>query len=920
MRNYLLVIFFTGIAMAAKAQTPVLISGTFEHLPATQFFQQIEQQSPYFFYYDSTQLDSVTVNLTVKNLPLGEVLKQAFQNTDVQFAEDPQNRVFITRKIPILASLPAGFFKTTGPPQPKTEHTQTLATTSPVVTREKGIVADNKIYEVGVKTNTIRQGNVTVSGYVRNEKSSEPVINASIFVDSLNKGAMTDQDGYFTLTLPTGRHSMNLQSLGMKDARYNVIVYSDGSINFEMKERVSVLKEVVVSAAKVANVNRLQMGVDHLNIEAIKKVPALFGEADILRAVLTLPGVKTVGEASTGLNIRGGSADQNLVLMNGATVYNPAHFFGMFAAFNPELVKDVELYKSSIPAKYGGRLSSVLDISLREGNKKAITGSAGIGPVTSRLNIEGPLVKDKTSFIVGARSTYANWLLKLLPSPYRDAKASFYDANLGISHRINAKNDLTFTAYISKDRFNLGNDTTYGYSNLNFNLRWKHIFNNKFLAYFSAGSDRYEYNVSSSQNKVTAYRMAFDINQLNFRSDFSYVLNASHTFEFGVNTIRYKLHPGTFQPNGNESLVQPDVVPAEQAMESAVYLSDRYTISSKLSLSGGIRYSMFNYLGGKAVNYYAAGLPKDESTLLETKTYENGKIINTYKGPEYRASARFAFSPSFSVKAGYNSQRQYIHMLSNTTAIAPTDIWKLSDPNIRPQQGEQLSLGFYKNLKANTIETSVEVYYKKIRDYLDYKPGATLVLNHHIETDVINTRGKAYGVELMVKITSGKLSGWVSYTCSRILLQMDDPTVALPVNGGKWYPANYDKPHDVTAIGNFKVNHRFSLSLNMTYSTGRPITLPIGRFYYAGSQRVLYADRNAYRIPDYFRTDFSMNIDGNHKVKQRTHNSWTIGVYNLTGRRNAFSVYYVSEAGLVRGYKLSIFGSAIPFVNFNIKF
>lgn len=259
-------------------------------------------------------------------------------------------------------------------------------------------------------------------------------------------------------------------------------------------------------------------------------------------------------------------------------------------------------------------------------------------------------------------------------------------------------------------------------------------------------------------------------------------------------------------------------------------------------------------------------------------------------------------------------------MLSNTTAIAPTDVWKLSDPNIRPQQGNQVSLGLYKNFKSNTIETSAEVYYKKIRDYLDYKPGATLVLNHNIERDVINTRGKAYGAELMIRKTSGKLNGWVSYTYSRILLQVDDPTVSLPVNDGKWYPANYDKPHDVTAIGNFKVNHRFSLSLNLTYSTGRPITLPIGLFYYAGSQRVLYAERNSYRIPDYFRADFSMNIDGNHKVKQRTHNSWTIGIYNLTGQRNPFSVYYVSEAGLVRGYKLSIFGNAIPFINFNIRF
>lgn len=917
MRKSFLIASFICLALMVNAQTSVRISGKFDSVSATSFFRQIEERAPYFFYYDSTQLDSVVVNVTAQDLTLNDLLKQAFQNSDIQFAIDAQNRVFITKKITLITSLPPNFFKPTDSLQ-SVDHTQAL--TSSKAGNKRNTILENRIYEVGIKTNTIKQGKATVSGYVRNIKTGEPVINASVFVDSLNRNVVSDQNGYYSLALPTGRYKLNVQSLGMDDENYNVVVYGDGALDFELKEHVALLKEVVISTQKVANINRVQMGVERLNIEAIKTVPTVFGEADIIRAVTTLPGVKTVGEASTGLNVRGGSADQNLVLMNGATIYNPSHFFGMFSAFNPEIVKDIELYKSSIPAKFGGRLSSVLDIGLREGNKKDITGSAGIGLVTSRFNIEGPLVKNKTSFILGGRSTYANWLLKMLPHPYNDSKASFYDANVVVSHRMNPKNDLYFTGYISNDRFNLASDTTYGYRNLNFNLRWKHQFSTKLLSYFSVGSDQYQYEVNSKENKVNAYKLTFDINQLNLRSDFSYSLNSDHNLEFGFNTIRYNLHPGSFQPNSEQSLVTPDVVPNEQAFESAAFFSDRYTVSTKLSLNGGIRYSVFNYLGPQSVNSYAPGSPKDESTITGTKNYGAGKIINTYHGPEYRFSARYAFSLSFSVKAGFNSQRQYIHMLSNTTAIAPTDIWKLSDPNIKPQQGNQVSIGFYKNLKSNTVETSVELYYKKIRDYLDYKPGAKLILNHHVETDVINTRGKAYGAELMIKKTSGKLNGWIGYTYSRILLQMDDSTISAPVNGGRWYPANYDKPHDVTVVGNFKVNHRFSLSMNVTYSTGRPITLPIGRFYYAGSQRVLYADRNSYRIPDYFRTDFAMNIDGNYKVKQKTHNSWTIGVYNLTGRRNAYSVYYLSENGLVKGYKLSIFGSAIPFVNFNIRF
>jgi hypothetical protein len=916
LRTIFLLFSVVVLNCVARAQKP-LVSGQFQNLKADEFFKKIEETTPYFFYYDIRQLDSLRINVSAKDQPLENVLMEAFRNTDVHFSVDKQNRVFITRKVQVQTSLPPGFFH--GDATDKTDNSDALAKAMDEKNVKK-MTTENKVYELGVRTNTFTQEPVVVNGFIRNEKSGEPVINASVYVENLNLGVLTDQYGYYTLSIPAGRYSLNVQGIGMKDARYQVVVYGDGRLDIELKETVSMLKGVVVSTQSVSNINRVQMGVERLNIDAIKRVPTVFGEADVMRVVLTLPGVKTVGEASSGFNVRGGSADQNLVLMNGATIYNPAHFFGMFSAFNPEIVKDIELYKSSIPAKFGGRLSSVLDIGLREGNKKTFSGSAGIGVVTSRFNLEGPIVKDKTSFIIGGRTTYANWLLKLLPNPYDRSQASFNDGNITVSHRFNQKNDLYLTGYFSNDRFNLASDTTYGYSNRNASIKWRHSFNSKLVAFFSGGFDKYQYQVFSEGNKTNAYTLDFDIRQLNFKSDFTYSLDSKHSIDFGLNALRYALSPGSFTPRGNSSLVAPDVVSQEQALESALYISDRFNVTPEFSINAGIRYSMFNYLGAKSINYYAEGLPKDESSLVETRNYGAGKVINTYQGPEWRLSFRYALTESFSIKAGYNSLRQYIHMLSNTTAIAPTDIWKLSDPNIKPQHGDQVSLGFYKNIKSNTIETSLEVYYKKLKNYLDYKPGATLVLNHHIETDVMNTKGKAYGAEVMIKKTTGKLNGWISYTYSRILLQMDDPTVSTPINGGKWYPANYDKPHDVTAVGNFKVNHRFSLSLNMTYSTGRPITLPVGRFYYAGSQRVLYSDRNAYRIPDYIRADFSLNIDGNYKVKQKTHNSWTIGVYNLTGRRNPFSVYYVSENGLVNGYKLSIFGSAIPFVNFNIRF
>ncbi|MCK7555014.1 TonB-dependent receptor [Chitinophaga sedimenti] len=780
---------------------------------------------------------------------------------------------------------------------------------------------ENKLYVIGTPGGS-KDPTVNLAGYIRNTQTGEPVIGVSVYVDAPKRiGVATDQYGYYSINLPRGRHVLHIQSIGMRDTRRQVMLNDHGKLNIELAEQVISLKHVTITGEKAGNVRGTQMGVEKLSIKTIKQVPAVFGEADILRVVLTLPGVKSVGEASTGFNVRGGAADQNLILFNDATIYNPSHFFGMFSTFNPEVVKSVELYKASIPAKYGGRLSSVLAVDGREGNKKKFAGVGGIGLLTSRINLEGPLVNDRTSFVFGARTTYANWMLKLLPQEYENSKVNFYDVNLLLSHEDKKKkNNFYLTTYLSRDRFALNSDTTYGYGNKNISFKWKHAFNSKFSGMVTAGYDFYDYNINSDAKELEAYKMKFDIGQANLKFDFNYYLNSSHTLDFGVSNILYKLHPGSYEPVGKESEVIADIMEPEQGMESAAYIADHWTITDKISLDAGIRWSMFNYLGPRTVNYYPAGVSRTDENLIESKQHHRGDFINNYNGPEYRVGARFATSATSSLKVSYNTMRQYIHMLSNTTAIAPTDIWKLSDPNIKPQRGDQVALGFYKNFKSNTIETSVEVYYKNLHDYLDYKSGASLVLNHKLEQDVINTKGKAYGVELMVKKLTGKLNGWISYTYSRTLLKVDDPTTTETVNKGDFYPSNYDKPHDVTMVGNYRFSHRVSFSLNTTYSTGRPITLPIGKYEYAGAVRTLYSDRNAYRIPDYFRMDMSLNIEGNHKVHQKTHNSRTFGVYNLTARRNAYSVYFVSENGYVKGYKLSIFGAAIPFVNFNIRF
>jgi hypothetical protein len=631
--------------------------------------------------------------------------------------------------------------------------------------------------------------------------------------------------------------------------------------------------------------------------------------------------VQSVGEGASGVNIRGGATNQNLILYNDAVVYNPSHLFGFFSAFNPDILKSVELYKSGVNAEYGGRLSAVLDVVTKEGNLKKFTASGGISPITGRLMIEGPIKKDQTSFLISGRSTYSDWLLNQLDkTQFQNSTASFYDFNINLTHKINDKNSVQVSTYQSKDAFQLNSDTLYSYGEQNGSLKFKHVFTNKLYGIFTGTFSQYRYNVMSDENPAEASTMKFAINQLNGKADFNYFQNARQTITAGLHVTRYDLSPGTRLPIGEQSNVLPDILEDEQGIESAVYVGENYEVTSKLSLYGGLRYSFYQYLGAKNVFTYSAEVSKSETSILDTLAFGNGKPIATYHGAEPRIAARYLVGKNASLKLSYNRMRQYIQMLSNTTAIAPTDVWKLTDRYIHPQVGDQFSLGYYQNLKGGSFEVSTEVYYKLMKDVLDYKNGAKLLLNHHIETDAVSAEGKAYGAEFMIKKPAGKLNGWFSYTYSRTFLRTVSTLEAETINDGHYFPSNYDKPHALNFISNYKFNRRFNFSLNVTYSTGRPITIPLAKYEVNGVQRTYYSLRNEFRIPDYFRTDLSVNIEGNHKIKKLAHSSWTLAVYNLTGRKNAYSVYFVTEGEQIKGYKLSVFARPIPTITYNFRF
>lgn len=917
MTRHLASIFLTAFLCShgAFGQKAATVSLSLSGASFDQLVSEIEQQTPYRFSYNPAWTDTLVVNAAASNTAVAEVLDRALTGTGLYY-NIYKEQIFITRERQILTSLPDDFFNEGA----VSSRPSVAFDYSEFERREKEKKkAEERLYSIGPKTDNL-QGNATLAGTVRDINSGEPVIGVSVFVENPMIGVATDQFGHYSITLPKGRHELQVKSIGMKSTRRQVMLYANGRLDIEIEEDVTPLKEVVVESDRDQRVMGMQMGMEKLDIKTMKQMPLALGETDILKVVLTLPGVQTVGEGTVGLNVRGGATNQNLILYNDATVYNPSHLFGFFSTFNPDVLKNVELYKSGINAEYGGRLSSVLDVHAREGNLKKLEGSGGISPITGRLMLEGPIAKDRTSFLVGARSTYSDWILGRLDTrELRRSEASFYDLNASIGHKIDDDNDIYLSGYMSRDRFKLNTDTVYKYSDRNASLKWKRVFNSKLYGVLTGTVSQYEYAVESQANPVLGYRMDFSVNQLNGKADFNYFPNATHTITAGASVTNYKLQPGTWRRLGSESITEPDQIQREQGLESALYVGENYEVSPKLSVYIGLRYSFYQSRGPREVYTYAAGTPRQISSITDTLHYEGGPV-KQYHGAEPRLSVRYLVSDNASVKFSYNRMRQYIQMLSNTTAITPTDIWKLSDDYIRPQIGDQLSIGFYKNIRGNLIETSFEAYYKVMKDILDFKNGAELLMNHAIETATLNAQGKAYGFEFMVKKSTGKINGWISYTYSRSLLKTVGLTSAETIRGGKYYPSNYDKPHALNFIGNYKFSRRFNFSLNMVYSTGRPITLPIARYEQNGTMRILYADRNAHRIPDYFRTDVSINIEGNHKIRKLAHSSWTFAVYNLTGRENAYSVYFTSESGVIKGYKLSIFARPIPTITYNFKF
>lgn len=902
----LLLIFFSYTVSAQQRQVPADSISVFELMDA------VEKSTSCRIY--TTIAKPFKVKRITTQKPTAEHLQQALATTAYKVTVHG-NKIFILPDVFLTTSLPAILRGE----KPGVADEQ-LSTYIPVVNSS----SENKVYEIGNKHKAPAETTVTLTGKVSDFKTGQNLEGINIVHREPWIATTTNRKGEYSIKLPVGYNVIEITGVNIKGTRRQFMTYSDGIANIELEEENHMLDEVIITSGRVHNVKSVQLGMEKIQPSMLKNIPTAMGEVDVLKMIQTLPGIKTVGEASSGYNVRGSAADQNLLLLNNGTIYNPNHLFGFFTAFDSDMIKDAELYKSSIPSQYGGRIASVLNITSKEASKEKFSGSAGIGLVTSKLNLEIPIIKDKTSLLLNGRTTYSDWIMKTLPekSGYRDGKAGFYDMGVVFSHTVNERNKLNIYGYYSHDRFAFNDNQKYAYNNMNFSANWRTVLNEKLTGNFSFGYDHFDYLNDESVEEPSAARLSFAINQWFSKADFVYDTNKGHVLNFGLISQFYNIDPGTYEPLGANSLVKRNVLQQDRAVESAVYVGDQWDITSKLSVNAGIRYSIFNALGPRTYYTYQEGMLPSSSSVVDSISAGSGKVIKTYHGPEFRLSGRYAFTDDFSVKAGFNTMRQYIHKVSNTTIMSPTDTWKLSDTNIKPQRGWQLAAGVYYNTPGQVLELSVEGYYKKLADYLDYRSSAQLLMNHHLEMDVINTEGYAYGVEFQVKKPEGKLNGWMSYTYSRTFLRQNDSRIARPINNGDWYPTEYDKPHDFKMVGNYKFTRRYSVSMNLDYSTGRPTTIPAGQYYDQSLRKmqIYYTDRNSYRIPDYFRIDLAFNIEPSHHLTLLTHSSISFGVYNLTGRKNVYSIYYVSEKGKVQGYKMSIFGAPIPFVTYNIKF
>jgi len=900
----LIQLLFFGYPAQDKGPDTV-VSCHFKELPFTEFCDYIYQESGVKIFFKESWVRDIKVTIDSGKISVISATALALKGTGLEVSVWNNDLVVMPgEKLP--ATLPR-FEVQQIQSDSSTTGTKTLTQSEEqyLTGRKPDVIQTLRVGKKGIAASGSR---VAVRGRITEQQTGEALIGATMFLEETKTGTATDQNGFLSLMLKPGSYTAVFAFMGMETRKYFLEVFSDGEFNVEMKKSAIQMKEIVVLGDKQMNFRFKDPGLEKISVKTIKEIPMMMGERDILKVSEMLPGIVSVGEGSIGINVRGGNYDQNAFYINRMPVYNTSHLFGFFPAFNADIIQDFSIYKGHIPAQYGGQLSSVFNIIGRQGNRKRFTAHGGISPVAVNLSVEGPLIKEKSSFLLRGRYLYSDWILRLIDDPViRTSKVGFNDFSFSWNCDLK-KSQLSLFVYHSQDKIGLADLNSYKYSNNGASVNLSHYFNPTMRADFSIAGSQYAFTTIDQQEPPRAYEHSYLIGDYRLNADFTHDLTSKNTLQYGAGITLYKLDRGTVKPYGEESIRLPVVLGKEQGIESALYISDSHNILPWMNISGGLRLTLFNPFGPKTVYTYYPGGPMDPRYINDTLQFGNGQVIKWYFEPDIRATVIMRTDADGTVKVAFNQLHQNLFMLNNTIALSPNSQWKLADYYIRPARCYQISAGIFRTFQVPGLETSLEFYYKRIVNYPEFVDGADFLGNPLVETAVLPGNQDAYGLEFLLRRTGRRLEGWLSYTFSRSIVKVDGDKPWERINNGLAFPANYDIPNVLNTVIIYHFNRRLTASGVITYQTGRPVTYPVSVYYINGIPYVDYSNRNEYRIPDYFRLDLSLTIEGNLKRNKFLHSSFIFNVYNVTGRDNPYSVYFTLEDGKIKSYQYSVIG------------
>lgn len=897
------------LASAVFAQEPAKkLSCRLDHVPFESFQNFLFREAGVKLFYTSNSLKDLTVNLQEDSLNARQLVEKVLGPASEYFVSEWNGHLVLLKGEQLPVSLPL-FGQNTDVAQSSAEQTgqKTAFEERYLSGRAPEVVESIRVGTGAVKAS----GKAKVLGRVLDSETGEAIYNATLYFPNLETGSVTDDKGFVSFQLKTGKHLVRVDFLGYERRSFLLDVVNDGSFIIRLPRTVIQMKEFVVYGDKQMGMRSKDPGLDKISMKSIRELPMMMGERDVLRVSGTLPGIVSTGEGASGIHVRGGSSDQNAFYINKIPVYNTSHLFGFFPAFNSEIIRDFSVYKGHVPAEFGGRLSSVFNISTRQGNRKRFSVHGGISPVTGNIVVEGPLLKDTCSVLLSARSTYSDWLLQRIEDPeIKASSAAFNDFAGGLNYDFR-NTQLSVFGYRSYDRFRLADVNDYNYTNQGVSLGLSHTFNPALRAELSLVAATYDFETKDRHQATSAYTHAYRTGHYEARLDLKQMVGNSHTFAYGMGAVLYKLNRGVVQPYGMASLRETVDMGNEQGLETSLYFSDSWEPSPRLNVTLGLRMGMFTPFGPSQVLTYLDGFPKDLRYVDDTLSFAKNAAVKWYPEPDIRAAVNYTTDENGSLKFAFNQMHQHLFLLNNTVSISPGAQWKLADYHLKPSSSNQFSLGVFRNLNRPGLEFSVEFYYKFSNNYPEFRDGADFIASPYSEAVVLQGKQKSYGMEFFLKRNNKRLDGWLSYTYSRSLIQVNDPKPFNTINNGKIFPSNYDMPHVVNMVLNYKLRRRIILSSITTWQTGRPSTFPVSFYYVNGVPMLDYSDRNAYRLPDYFRTDASITFEGSLKKKKLVHSSLVISVYNLTGRENPYSVYFKNEDGHINSYQYSVIGVPI---------